>query len=100
MARPPAPRRPEVKPKSSMRPLYWTRIQIPVTQQQQQAPASSEKAQKVGVSFLRASFIMVPWLKMYRTYLYCGSELDPGLIVSVDVDSEIGSRIQIRERFC
>jgi hypothetical protein len=69
-----------------MRPLYWTRIQIPVTQQQQQAPASSEKAQKVGVTFLHASFIMVPY-----TFLYCGSELEPGLIVSVDVDSEIGS---------
>jgi hypothetical protein len=28
---------------------------------------------------------------MYRTYLYCGSELDPGLIVSLYLDSEIGS---------
>ena len=32
-------RRPEIKPKSNMKPLYWTRIQIPVVFLQDQAPA-------------------------------------------------------------
>merc|ERR1719347_966900 len=35
-------RKPEIKPKSNMKPLYWTRIQIPVTQ----TPVNSQESEK------------------------------------------------------